>query len=779
MKNIYLSFLMALLCVPLWSQTKIIPFQELPTAGGQPTGSGMFFGASMNSNSITVTFEGPADRWIAIGFGQSMFPTDAFIYSNGKSGATHPVGWNDYYVSSGSSLGVNNDPQQHWTVVSTATLGNGQRTVTATRALSTGDANDVAVSFSASLLDVVWARGATPDYTIAYHGNTNRAYLIALTWLSQPTASFVSSTSVCVGAPMTYTNFSTGGQTSYNWTFQGGSPATSTLTNPVVTYSVAGTYSVALTASNAVGSSTYTQVNYITVTPTVAPSISIAQVSGNNPMCAGAPVTFSATVVNGGSNPSYQWRFSGTNVGPNNPVFNTSLITASTNITCVLSSNATCANPATFTSSPISMTVNSTAPATATASVLSGGNPICTGAAVVFTVTTGNPGTNPTYNWSLNGTPVGVNSSTFSSSGLANNDYVSCTIISNAPCTSNTLGVGPGVTMSVSSVLQPSVSIAAAANPVCAGTTATFIAQTLNGGSTPTLQWQINGVNAGTNSTVLTTSTIVNGQTVSFQLISSLACASPASALSNVINFTVNPIPPTPSVTVSGPLAFCAGGSATLTSSAASSNSWTTGETTPVIVVNNPGAYSVFQIVNGCSSNPAASVTASVVPGPTAAVQPVPTLCADAPPVQLVGTPAGGSFSGNGVAGTVFNPALATIGDNNIVIYQYTAPGNCVDSQAVRITVSECLGLSDQKKENVSFSLYPNPGSGLFSLHSRNGAILSVRVTDLFGKTLRQYDHVDHEELRLDLSDLPDGTYLVEALTETSRQKLRLSKQSK
>lgn len=779
MQKIYLSFfLVILLCTSLRTQTKVIPFQELPTAGGQLTGSGMFFGASMNSNSITVTFEGPADRWIAIGLGQSMFPTDALIYSNGKSGATHPVGWNDYYVSSGSALGVNNDPQQNWTVVSTATLGNGQRTITATRALSTGDANDVAVSFSASFLDVVWARGATPDYTIAYHGNTNRAYLISLTWLSQPTASFVSSTSVCVGAPITYMNASTGGQTSYTWAFQGGSPATSTQTNPVVSYSLPGTYSVALTASNVLGSSTYTQVNYITVTPTVAPSISIAQISGNNPMCAGAPVTFSATVVNGGPSPSYQWRFSGTNIGPNNPVFNTSLITASTNITCVLSSNATCANPATFTSAPISMTVNSTAPATATTSILSGGNPICTGATVVFTVLTGNPGTSPTYSWLVNGTPVGANSSTFSSNSLANNDYISCSIISNAPCASNTLGSGPGVVMSVSSVLQPSASVVAVANPVCAGTTATFNAQIMNAGPTPTLQWQINGINAGTNNTVLTTSTIVNGQTVSLQLISSLACASPTSVFSNPVNFTVNPIPPTPSISVSGPLAFCAGGSATLTSSAASGNTWTTGETTQIIVVNNPGPYTVAQIINGCNSNAATAVTASVIPSPAASVQPVGPICADAPPVQLIGTPPGGNFSGNGVSGSVFNPALANIGDNNIVIYQYIAPGNCVDSQAVRITVSECLGLTDQRAEN-RFSLYPNPGTGVFHLQSSAGAILEVKVSDLFGRVLKHYDHMNQKETELDLSNLPDGTYLVEAITLTDRQKFRLSKQSK
>lgn len=53
--------------------------------------------------------------------------------------------------------------------------------------------------------------------------------------------------------------------TSWNWTFQGGTPSTSTLSNPVVQWNSTGTYSVSLTVSNANGNNTKTKLSYITV----------------------------------------------------------------------------------------------------------------------------------------------------------------------------------------------------------------------------------------------------------------------------------------------------------------------------------------------------------------------------------------------------------------------------------------------------------------------------------------------------------------------------------
>ncbi len=84
-----------------------------------------------------------------------------------------------------------------------------------------------------------------------------------------PVAAFTASaTTVTEGDSVTFTDQSTNSPDTWAWTFGGGTPASSTAQNPVITYDTAGTYTVELVATNAYGSDTETKVNYITVEPT-------------------------------------------------------------------------------------------------------------------------------------------------------------------------------------------------------------------------------------------------------------------------------------------------------------------------------------------------------------------------------------------------------------------------------------------------------------------------------------------------------------------------------
>ena len=56
-----------------------------------------------------------------------------------------------------------------------------------------------------------------------------------------------SNTVICNGTSVQFTDLSVGSPTSWNWTFEGGTPATSTQQNPLVTYATAGDYNVSLT----------------------------------------------------------------------------------------------------------------------------------------------------------------------------------------------------------------------------------------------------------------------------------------------------------------------------------------------------------------------------------------------------------------------------------------------------------------------------------------------------------------------------------------------------
>src|SRR5690606_31275314 len=58
-----------------------------------------------------------------------------------------------------------------------------------------------------------------------------------------------------------------GNAPTYAWTFPGGTPATSTVANPIVTYNTPGKYDVTLVVTNANGSDPITKTNVITVAP--------------------------------------------------------------------------------------------------------------------------------------------------------------------------------------------------------------------------------------------------------------------------------------------------------------------------------------------------------------------------------------------------------------------------------------------------------------------------------------------------------------------------------
>lgn len=73
-------------------------------------------------------------------------------------------------------------------------------------------------------------------------------------------------TNVCQGGSVTFSDESLGSPTSWNWSFPGGSPATSTAQNPVVTYNSTGVYDVTLTVGDGSTTHTLTRTGYITVT---------------------------------------------------------------------------------------------------------------------------------------------------------------------------------------------------------------------------------------------------------------------------------------------------------------------------------------------------------------------------------------------------------------------------------------------------------------------------------------------------------------------------------
>ncbi len=126
-----------------------------------------------------------------------------------------------------------------------------------------------------------------------------------------PVANFsADKTVVTTGGTVTFSDLSTNNPTSWTWTFAGGTPATSTTKNPVVTYSTAGTFKVILTATNSSGSDTKTVENYIQVNePVLAPVADFVAAKTN--VFVGENVQFTDLSTNQPT--QWQWSFPGGN----------------------------------------------------------------------------------------------------------------------------------------------------------------------------------------------------------------------------------------------------------------------------------------------------------------------------------------------------------------------------------------------------------------------------------------------------------------------------------
>ncbi len=115
-----------------------------------------------------------------------------------------------------------------------------------------------AAQSSISLRNNLWsasnlaATGITPVASCAPHANFSANKL-----------------TVCVGNSVNFADMSNvATPTSWNWTFEAGTPNVSAVQNPTITYNTPGTYSVQLVSSNGAGSSApTTKINYITVLP--------------------------------------------------------------------------------------------------------------------------------------------------------------------------------------------------------------------------------------------------------------------------------------------------------------------------------------------------------------------------------------------------------------------------------------------------------------------------------------------------------------------------------
>lgn len=244
-----------------------------------------------------------------------------------------------------------------------------------------------------------------------------------------------------------------------------------------------------------------------------------------------------------------------------------------------------------------------------TVSIAASATTICAGSSVTFTATPANEGSSPSYQWQVNGVNAGTDSPVFTSSTLANSDIVTVILTSNiTPCATGNPATSNGIVMTVNPILPVSVNISASATTICSGSSVTFTAVPTNGGALPAYQWKVNGGNVGTNSPTFSSSTLVNGNTVTVVMTSNAACVTGNPATSNSIVMTVNPLPAAVVITpASG--TFCQGTIQPLTAISGNTSTFSTG-TISVAIPDNV-ATGVSSSV-GAGGIPAGAVVNSI-----------------------------------------------------------------------------------------------------------------------------------------------------------------------
>ena len=540
---------------------------------------GTFIICANGNGNITSSVTGTSYQW-QVNTGSGLTNINNGINYNGTNTATLqlinvPAGWNGYQFR----CVVDNVNISSVITVSIPSVANAGPDVTICSGGNvqlTGSGGSIYVwspgtgLSNPNIANPVASPAATTIYTLTVTNGTcissDNILVSVATALSPAVSITASANNICAGSSVTFTATGTDGgvNPSYQWKINNINAGTNSNIFTTSTLNNNDVVSVVMTSSASCAAQPSANSNAITMTvnPSVTQTVSIT--TPLTTICTGAAATFTAIPVNGGSAPSYQWQVNGGNTGTNSNIFSSVSLNNNDQVKVIMTGNATCSINPSATSNVITINVGTVTPAV---SISTPAGTLCSGNTATFTAVPVNGGTSPAYQWQVNGINAGTNSNIFTTATLNNNDQVKVIMTGNAPCSVPATAISNTITVTVNSVVIPAVSVTASATVICQGQNVNFTATPVSRGSAPVYQWQVNGINTGSNSSLFSSISLNNNDQVKVILTSSAGCAVPVSANSNIITMTVGNTQ-TPSVSVStGSLNVCPSTPVTFTAS--------------------------------------------------------------------------------------------------------------------------------------------------------------------------------------------------------------------
>lgn len=196
-------------------------------------------------------------------------------------------------------------------------------------------------------------------------------------------------------------------------------------------------------------------------------------------------------------------------------------------------------------------------------------------------------------------------------------------------------------------------------------------------------------------------------------------------------------------IAASGPTTFCQGGSVVLQASTGTgyTHQWhkngtpIAGATATSYTASTSGNYTCYIGNATCSSGPSNAINVYVSNNPFVSITGLDaTYLVSGPADTLTGSPGGGTFSGAGISGNVFQPSVAGIGTHTIS-YSYTNTSGCTGTTTRSTNVCGPLVAQITANGSTTFCqgsnvmLSAQTGTGLFYQWYRDGIMISGAST--------------------------------------------------